>query len=146
MRRTIASYAGHAAMNCCSKSSGSVTPVFASIARISSGVDGGRWLKSVRLSSLIAAIPNAGLLPRAKPIIVARCEVIKAEIGRERDADRGFADPHLGKRQDVGASPADPDLFRRGCAEGDGRGRGRRGGHSSALDLGRGDERTRSAG
>jgi hypothetical protein len=37
---------------------------------------------------------------------------IKTEIGEERDADRRFADSHLGKFQNVGASPADPDLFR----------------------------------
>src|SRR6516162_1250939 len=50
----------------------------------------------------------------------------------ERDADRRFTNPYLGKRPDVGASPADSDLFQRRCPERDGGGRGRRRGDTSA--------------
>src|SRR5260370_12995280 len=63
-------------MNCRSSSSGRSISAFLTIARISSGVEGGRWLRSVRLSSVIAAAPTPAspgwLIPRAKPIMVRR--------------------------------------------------------------------------
>lgn len=53
-------------------------------------------------------------------------------FAKEKDrADRRFSDPYLGKREDVAATPADPDLFDGRRVEGNGRGRGRRGGDPS---------------
>src|SRR5216683_3647838 len=118
-------------MNCRSSSSGSSISAFLTIARISSGVEGGRWLRSVRLSSVIAAAPAPGVVD--PPGKADHGSAIKTEIGRERDADRRFANPHLGKRQDVGSSPANPDLFGRRRAGGNGGSGGRRGGDPSAL-------------
>jgi LysR family nitrogen assimilation transcriptional regulator len=53
-------------------------------------------------------------------------------FAKEKDsADRRLSDTHLGKRQDVAATPANPDIFDGRRVEGNGRGRGRRGGHPS---------------
>src|SRR5438270_13664854 len=100
-------------MNCCISSSDSSIPAFLTIARISSGLDGGRWLRSLRWLSLIPEFPTLACRRVVDPSGKAdHGAAIKTEIGEERDADRRFADSHLGKRQDVGASPADPELFR----------------------------------
>ena len=59
-----------------------------------------------------AALEKVASTPLPLPeALLRRPRPVRNRTGGNNDADRRFPNPHLGRRQDVAAAPADPDLF-----------------------------------
>ena len=83
------------------------------------GVAANRGASSARdavaeiVTQVLAEIEAEGRLrlrSRSTPRAVRPARASSLTLEEERDADRRFTDPSLGKRPDVAAAPADPDL------------------------------------